>query len=162
MFRVFLNCFQLLQIRFCCSKNGPFSFYRNPIFINWKKNYRVCLSFLGALKNNFQRAWHSLWLVERCQSLTISLRSKWTGLAQDLFSASYVFLFYVLVVSFCFLSCSILLWFVLYISLYTYTCMPFAEVSLFCEPLNNSYSVSCKIIMNRSIIISLNKIYNIL
>lgn len=64
---VFLNCFQLLQISFCCSKNGPFFFYRNPIFINWKKNCRGCLGFLEALKNVFQRAWSSsLWLAPWC------------------------------------------------------------------------------------------------
>lgn len=69
MLRVFLNCFQLLQISFCCSKNGSFFFYRNPIFINWKKNCRL-LRFLWGFEKYFSESLEFFFVVGTVMSFT--------------------------------------------------------------------------------------------
>lgn len=133
MLRVFLNCFQLLQISFCCSKNGPFSFYRNPIFINWKK-LQSLLKFPWGFEKYFSESL-AFFVVGRVMSVADHLtevKVDWTSTRPA--SASYAFVFCVLVTTFCFLPWSILLLCFVHKLIHN-TCMPFTVVSLFCVPL---------------------------
>lgn len=146
MLRVFLNCFQLLQISFCCSKNGPFSFYRNPIFINWKN--AVCFSFLGALKIIFQRESLALFVFGRvCHHWP----SRWgqSELDSHMTSSPLPMPSFPVCVSdnllFSFLEYFTIICFVLKLMYYAY--ILFNVASLSCEPLNNSWNVSFRSIM---------------